>query len=54
MADNITEKDFKAFLEELSVVIADIGAGHSKEAWKHYNDFIFDIKTKTIKLKGDK
>ena len=42
----MTEIQFDKFLEELNVVIADIGAGQPKTAWKHYNDTIYDIHRK--------
>lgn len=53
--DNISREEFNKFLEEMNVVIADIGAGENKLAWNYYNDHIFNIKTKENKLlKGDK
>lgn len=50
----MTEKQFDKFLEELNVVIADIGAGVPKVAWKHYNDKIYDIHKKINHITKDK
>ena len=42
----MTDKQFDKFLEELNVVIMDIGAGVPKVAWKRFNDRIYDIHNK--------
>lgn len=39
----MTEEQFNKFLEELNVVIMDIGAGVPKIAWQRFNDRIYDI-----------
>lgn len=50
----MTDEQFDKFLEELNVVIADIGAGLPKIAWKHYNDTIYDIHKKVNHITKDK
>ena len=42
----MTDAQFDKFLEELNIVIMDIGAGVPKVAWKHYNECIYDIHNK--------
>lgn len=50
----ITRKEFEAFLEELSVVLADFGIS-PRFAWEHYNRKIYKIKDKEnlIRKGGD-
>lgn len=50
----MTDKQFDKFLEELNVVIADIGAGVPKVAWSHYNENIYDIHNKINHITKDK
>ena len=50
----MTDAQFDKFLEELNVVIMDIGAGVPKVAWKHYNDTIYDIHNKVNHITKDK
>jgi len=50
----MTDKQFDKFLEELNVVIADIGAGVPKVAWSHYNEKIYDIHNKINHITKDK
>lgn len=46
----VTKAELKKILEELNVVVADIGAGQPKVAWNHYNTNIFNMSTKKSKL----
>lgn len=50
----MTDKQFDKFLEELNVVISDIGAGVPQAAWKHYNEKIYDIHKKVNHITEDK
>ncbi len=50
----MTDKQFDKFLEELNVVIMDIGAGVPKVAWKRFNDRIYDIHNKINHITKDK
>lgn len=48
----MTDAEFDKFLEELSVVLADIAIS-PEFAWKHYNKVIFDLHNKKNLMRKD-